>query len=203
MKVRFEHVDKAFGDKIILRNFSLTLPRSGIVALMGPSGQGKTTLLRLIAGLIKPDSGKVTAEYERLAVVFQEDRLLNNMTARGNIIAALDRGQEAIAQTWLEHMGLSGEEDTLPGEMSGGMRRRLAIARAMAYGGDLVLLDEPFAGLDEVTRAQIYPHIFQRDPSRLTILITHDRQEAERLADRVIVLEGMPLRIVADISSQG
>jgi len=198
MKVKFEHVDKAFGDKIILRDFTLTLPKSGIVALMGPSGQGKTTILRLIAGLAKPDSGKVTAEYERLTVVFQEDRLLDGVTARGNILAVLDRKQEALAQTWLDRMGLGGEEDILPAEMSGGMRRRLAIARAMAYGGDLVLLDEPFAGLDEVTRTQIYPHIFQREPNRLTVLVTHDRQEAERLADRVIVLEGSPLQIVAD-----
>jgi len=202
MKICFEHVDKAFDDKIILRDFSLTLPKSGTVALMGTSGKGKTTLLRLIAGLIKADGGKITTEYERLTFVFQEDRLLGNVTAKGNIIAVLDPGQEALAQSWLERMGLRGEEHLLPAEMSGGMRRRLAIARAMAYGGDLVLLDEPFAGLDEATRTQIYPHIFCRDPNRLTILVTHDKQEAERLADRVIVLEGSPLRIVADRSSR-
>lgn len=200
MNIKFERVNKAFGDKIILRDFTLALPKSGIVALMGPSGNGKTTLLRLIAGLIKPDSGIVTAEYKRLSVVFQEDRLLSGVTAKGNILAVLERDQEALVQTWLDHMGLSGEEHLLPAEMSGGMRRRLAIARAMAYGGDLLLLDEPFAGLDETTRVQIYPHIFRRDPNRLTILVTHDRQEAERLADRVLVLEGSPLRIAADRS---
>jgi len=199
MNIRFEQVAKAFGDKIVLHDFTLTLPQRGIVALMGPSGHGKTTLLRLLAGLEKPDRGNVTAEYERLSVVFQEDRLLGGVTAKGNILAVLNRDQDAIAQTWLDRMGLGKEGRLLPNEMSGGMRRRLAIARAMAYGGDLMLLDEPFAGLDEATRARIYPHIFHENPERLTILVTHDRQEAERLADRLIVLEGMPLQIARDV----
>ena len=200
MNIRFEHVDKAFSDKIVLRDFTLALPQRGTVALMGPSGYGKTTLLRLLAGLEKPDSGKVVAEYERLSVVFQEDRLLGGVTAKGNVLAVLNRDQESLAQTWLDRMGLGSEGHLFPGEMSGGMRRRLAIARAMAYGGDLMLLDEPFAGLDVATRERIYPHIFQENPERLTILVTHDKQEAERLADRLVVLEGMPLRIAADIS---
>jgi len=200
MNISFQHVDKTFGDKIVLRDFTLALPQRGTVVLMGPSGHGKTTLLRLLAGLEKPDRGALVAEYKRLSLVFQEDRLLGGVTAKGNILAVLNRGQEALAQTWLDHMGLGGEGHLLPGEMSGGMRRRLAIARAMAYGGDLMLLDEPFAGLDEVTRERIYPHIFHGYPERLTVLVTHDRQEAERLAERLIVLEGMPLRIVADIS---
>jgi len=200
MNIKFERVSKAFGDKIVLHDFTLHLPARGIVALMGPSGHGKTTLLRLLAGLEKPDSGEIVAEYKRLSLVFQEDRLLGGVTAKGNILAVLNRDQDNLAQAWLDRMGLGGEGHLLPEEMSGGMRRRLAIARAMAYGGDLMLLDEPFAGLDEATRARIYPHIFHGNPERLTILVTHDKQEAERLADRLIVLEGMPLRIVGDIS---
>jgi len=200
LSISFEHVGKAFGDKEILKDFSLTLPAHGSVAFMGPSGFGKTTLLRLIAGIIQPDSGSIQTSYRQLTVVFQEDLLLSGLTALGNILAVLDRSQKALAMEWLERMHLLDAKDLFPREMSGGMRRRLALARAMAYGGDLVLLDEPFAGLDDHTREQIYPYIFpHNDTSKLTILVTHDRQEAMRLADRVIVMDGIPLRVSEDV----
>ena len=198
--IKFEKVSKSFGDKVVIRDFSLALPPSGVVAFMGASGYGKTTLLRLLSGLEQPDSGRVVAEYERLSMVFQEDRLLGGVTALGNVLAVLDRKDEVFAMEWLVRMGLGDSAHLLPHELSGGMRRRLAIARAMAYGGDVMLLDEPFAGLDDATREQIYPYMFdRRDTSRLTILVTHDRQEAERLADRLIVMEGPVLTVVEDV----
>ena len=199
--IRFENVSKAFGDNIVLRDFSIELPDSGIVTFMGPSGYGKTTLLRLLSGLEEPDSGKITAEYTRLSLVFQEDRLLGGVTALGNITAVLDTKDEALAFMWLERMGLADSAQLLPNEMSGGMRRRLAIARAMAYGGDFMLLDEPFAGLDDVTRENIYPYIFDKEnKTRLTIVVTHDRHEAGRISDRLIVMNGSPLTIIEDIT---
>jgi len=183
---------------VVLHDFTLELPDSGIVAFMGPSGYGKTTLLRLLAGLIEPDSGQVIADYKRLSYVFQEDRLLDGVTALGNILAVLDTKDEAFAMKWLENMGLEDSANLLPRELSGGMRRRLAIARAMAFGGDFILLDEPFAGLDDVTRERIYPHIFETTIPRLTILVTHDRHEAEQIADRLIIMRGSPLTIAHD-----
>ena len=189
MSIEFEHVYKSFGDKTVIEDFSLKLPDSGTVAFTGASGCGKTTLLRLLAGLETPDSGTISAQFRRLAMVFQEDRLLGGVSALGNVSAVLGRGKKQLAHEWLERMGLGDDFHLLPGEMSGGMRRRLAIARAMAYGGDLILLDEPFAGLDDATREQIYPHVFNSsDAHRLTILVTHDRQEAERFAESIIVL---------------
>jgi len=202
LKIRFENVSKAFGDNVILKDFSLELPDSGIVALMGPSGYGKTTLLRLLSGLTEPDSGKIVAEYKRLSMVFQEDRLLGGVTALGNLLAVMDVKDERLALTWLKRMGLEDSVNLLPQELSGGMRRRLAIARAMVFGGDFMLLDEPFAGLDDVTRERIYPFIFgssdKPDSSRLTVLVTHDQSEAQHVADRLIVISGSPLAIAKD-----
>ena len=197
MCIKLDSVSKSFGEKVVLRDFSLELPESGAVALMGPSGCGKTTLIRLLAGLEKPDGGTVAVQYNRLSIVFQEDRLLGGVSALGNVYAVLGRGKKQLALDWLERMGLKNDSRLLPGNMSGGMRRRLAIARAMAYGGDLLLLDEPFAGLDEATRKRIYPHIFcDGNAPRLSVLVTHDRQEAECYAQRLIVFEGPPLTVV-------
>ena len=199
MGIKFENVSKSFGDNVVLHDFSLTLPDSGVVSFMGPSGYGKTTLLRLLSGLEVPDSGQIIADYNRLTMVFQEDRLLSGVTALGNILAVLDEKNEKLAMQWLDDMGLGDSADLLPSELSGGMRRRLSIARAMAFGGDFVLLDEPFAGLDDVTRERIYPFLFDGDNrSRLTILVTHDRAEAEAVSDRLIVMNGPILTVVED-----
>ena len=199
MGIKFENVSKSFGDNVVLRDFSLTLPDSGVVSFMGPSGYGKTTLLRLLSGLEVPDSGQIIADYNRLTMVFQGDRLLSGVTALGNILAVLDEKNEKLAFRWLDDMGLGDSANLLPSELSGGMRRRLSIARAMAFGGDFVLLDEPFAGLDDVTRERIYPFLFGGgNSSRLTILVTHDRLEAETVSDRLIVMSGSPLSIMED-----
>jgi NitT/TauT family transport system ATP-binding protein len=197
--ISFDNVSKAFGENIVLKDFSLLFPPRGIVSIMGPSGFGKTTLFRLLAGLEKPDSGTVTAQYSKLSMVFQEDRLLSGVSSLGNINAVLDKKDDDLAMMWLRRMGLSDCTDLLPNELSGGMRRRLSIARAMAFGGDFILLDEPFAGLDDETRERIYPYIFNKDePNRLTIVITHDRQEAQFIADRLITMTGPPLTISDD-----
>ena len=198
--MKFERLSKSFDNKVVLDNFCLELPKSGTVVLMGPSGCGKTTWMRILAGLETPDSGRITHEKQRLSMVFQEDRLLGGVTALENILAVLDRRDTALAMAWLTHMGIADACHLLPVALSGGMRRRLAIARAMAYGSDLMLLDEPFAGLDDITREQIYPYLFDHKKSdRLTILITHDRGEAERFADRLIIMDGPPLTVLEDI----
>lgn len=193
MPLVFENVSKAFGDKQVLQGFSHAFPSAGVVALMGPSGCGKTTLLRLAAGLEKPDTGMVLLpSHTKLSMVFQEDRLLPTLDARGNILTVLGPKNEqntALADHCLALCGLAGEECRYPAELSGGMRRRVAIARAMAYGGNLLLLDEPFRGLDETTHRLVTRFVLhgQQARKRLTLLVTHHAAEAA-MADAVVRL---------------
>jgi NitT/TauT family transport system ATP-binding protein len=200
--MKCDNICKSFNGKVILDNFCLKLPDTGVVALMSSSGSGKTTLTRIIVGLEKADRGSIICDKKKFSMVFQEDRLIPGVTALENVMSVLSNGDEEkeVAMYWLDKMGIKASSHLLPKELSGGMRRRLAIARAMAYGGDLIVLDEPFAGLDEHTKKAIYPHIFDKsEKNRLTILITHDRQEAELLANRLIVMKGAPLTIIEDI----
>lgn len=200
--MKCDNFNKCFGDKVVLKDFSLELPSRGVVAFMAPSGSGKTTLTRIICGLEAADGNCFACPKKQISVVFQEDRLLPGVTVLGNVMAVLEKGEEneKLALSWLDKMGIKSSAHLLPGQLSGGMRRRLSIARAMAYGGDLMILDEPFAGLDDLTRKSIYPHIFDdKKNDRLIIMVTHDRHEAEALADRLIVMDGPPLTVVEDV----
>ena len=135
------------GGKTVLDRFSLSLPDEGLTYLMGPSGRGKTTLLRVMAGLLQPDSGRVEMP-GRAVMLFQEDRLFPRLTALKQVEAVLPREREGEAGELLELVELSGEADKKPEELSGGMARRLALARALAVEGEVLLLDEPFSGVD-------------------------------------------------------
>lgn len=199
MELEIKNASIKFQEKTVLDNFSLEFPPSGTVCLFGPSGCGKTTLLNCIAGLLKPDSGEILGtKHRKISYVFQEDRLLPWITAWENVAAVLRGGaaqNAALAKKWLERVGLPGEADKHPGELSGGMRQRVSIARALAYGGDLYLLDEPFHALDEKSKSDMM-NLFQRETaSALKILVTHDPKEAEALADIIYVLSGPPLKI--------
>lgn len=181
------NVTKRFGEKTVLQNFSLRAPENRVLCLFGPSGCGKTTILRLLAGLLTPDGGQVIRDRRlRCSFLFQEDRLLpwagalKNLTAVGIAPAA---AREALAQ-----VGLSAEEAALPDSLSGGMRRRLAIARAAAYGGDYFFLDEPLRGLDEATALRALDCLRGAMRGKGALLITHNPEEALLLADEVIEL---------------
>ncbi|MCH3972195.1 MAG: ATP-binding cassette domain-containing protein [Oscillospiraceae bacterium] len=183
----------------VLQNFSLCLPACGTVCLLGPSGCGKTTLLRLLAGLEVPQSGTVSAP-RQTAVVFQEDRLLPWMTARRNVAAVLHGcRKENLRQAgeWLQKLNLAGSEDALPSELSGGMRQRVALARAMAFGPELLLLDEPFHALDPENRRTCMRLLHQQGQQKLTLLVTHNLEEAKQFADSMIFLQGPPLKIIS------
>ncbi|XOQ48755.1 MAG: Taurine import ATP-binding protein TauB [Eubacteriales bacterium] len=198
-KLEIINLTKTYKDKNILDRFSLTLPEKGTVCLYGPSGCGKTTLLNCIAGLEPYDSGVIAGvENRKIAYLFQENRLLPWISAAENIAAVL-RGNEKQnreeARNWMRLVGLEGEEDKLPAQLSGGMKRRVAIARALAYGGDLFLLDEPFRGLDPESKEQMLSLIKHRTDDALKILVTHDKQEAEILADVTYILSGPPVKI--------
>lgn len=198
MSIAMESVHFSYPDgTAVLSDFSLTLPDTGALCLSGPSGCGKTTLLRLLAGLEIPQSGRIVGlEGRRVAFVFQEDRLLPWATARENVSIVLG-GKEAgaCADEWLRLVGLSGAEDRRPGELSGGMRRRVALARALAYPADLLLLDEPFTGLDKALWRSIAEMMARDNGRRLILLVSHNPEEARRLGAASLPLSGPPLHM--------
>lgn len=188
----FTDVCFAFGEKVILDRFSLTLPLEGVTALAGPSGCGKTTLLRLIAALEAPDSGKIDApKPEQIALLFQENRLLPGLSAKKQVKLVLPRGQDALP--WLEAVGLGHEADTPPEQLSGGMQRRVALARCMAYGQDkhLLLLDEPFTGIDPARAKDLMGRLRKM---RVPVIFSAHDAESLALADRVIRFDGSPIQ---------
>ena len=132
-----QHLTKSFDGNPVLSDFSCTFPDNGIVTIVGPSGYGKTTLLRCIAGLEKPDSGEILGVPERISYCFQEDRLLPWRTALGNLEAVLGRRRREELLCWLDRVGLSEARDKYPSELSGGMRSRVAFARALAFDAPL------------------------------------------------------------------
>lgn len=193
--MELRHITVRFAEKTVLEDFSLVLPDRGVLCLSGPSGCGKTTLLRVLCGLERPQAGRVL-DIPKTAVVFQEDRLLPWLTVERNLTAVgIPQDQAAL---WLQRVGLGAEKKSLPRQLSGGMRRRVAIARALGVDSGLLLLDEPFTGLDEETRKQIYPWLRQASEQKPVVLVTHHREEAEALGATVLELTGPPLRLVQE-----
>ena len=178
-----------YQDVPVLDRFSLSLPSEGISALSGPSGCGKTTLLRVMAGLLVPDSGRVDLPAPP-TILFQEDRLLPWRTAEEHIADVLPRSGRSEAGRWLALVELEGEGGKCPAALSGGMRRRLALARALACGGGTYLLDEPFTGVDEARAARILDRI--RGLGVPVVLSSHE-PVVVAMADRMVSLSGPPL----------
>lgn len=180
MVIRLEHVRKSYGGKPVITDATLEL--RGRLCLFGPSGCGKTTLLRLISGLEKPDAGRVLVpKGTRFACHFQEDRLLPWYTAAENLAMTT-----ANAADWLTRVQLAEAGDKYPDELSGGMRRRVSLARALACESDVLLLDEPLRELDAATEEAMLALIDASAGDRLLVLVTHDRAQAERLGCRII-----------------
>ena len=197
MTITLKNVSKRFGSVEALRALNLTLPEHGTVAIMGSSGCGKTTILQLLAGLIRPTSGTVCCPAQRIAYIFQEPRLLPWRTVLDNIRLAREKNAAKptrSAEEWLNAVGLGECADRYPEELSGGMRQRVAIARALYCDSDLLLMDEPFQGLDEEIRSRIWTLIREarQEEHMLTVLVTHDRAEAVALADTVLTFESAP-----------
>jgi len=207
--VRIVEVARTFGGRrgevAALAGLSLRIEPRETVAIVGPSGCGKTTLLELICGLQRPDSGRIEAA--PAALMPQRDLLLPWLSALDNAALALRaRGLRAVdaraaAAPWFERLGLAGFESARPYELSGGMRQRVSFLRSLLAGKPVLALDEPFASLDALTRAEMQgwlAHALEETP-RTVALVTHDVEEAVLLADRVAVMSSRPGRIVDEI----
>jgi NitT/TauT family transport system ATP-binding protein len=209
MNLKLEHISKRFGSLEVFRDFSLELPEGKITCILGPSGCGKTTLLHLLSGHHQPDAGKISGVDSRhLAYVFQEPRLLPWKTVRGNLEFILSDQEEAgsmseIVDHTLDVVGLRDFQFHYPAELSGGMKQRVALARAFAYPADLVLMDEPFRGLDmkmKHTLVETFRLLWQ-EKKRTVIFVTHDLDEAFDLGEELILFSQAPVELVKRISS--
>ncbi len=203
--------DTASGKLPVLDGFDMSVPEGGFVAVVGPSGCGKSTLTRLIAGLMKPDSGEVwldgqqvTSPRATVGMAFQNPVLLEWRSILKNIMLPLEivptkltkAQQEERARYLLSLVGLEGFEQKRPSELSGGMRQRASLCRALIHQPDVLILDEPFGALDAFTREdlwQIMHDVKEREPFT-GVMITHDLRESIYLADQVVVMSGRPAK---------
>jgi NitT/TauT family transport system ATP-binding protein len=215
--IDIRHVSKSFrrGDSVIeaLRDFDLTIARHEIVAIIGPSGCGKSTLLNMVAGLYAPSQGRIV--YKGSAVtdvntdagyMTQKDNLLPWRSVRDNIAFPLELAgaakaeREARADAVIRQVGLDGFETRYPNELSGGMRKRVCLARMMLYGAETALLDEPFAALDAQLKLAMHDLLLRlaAENGQTVVFVTHDLMEAVTLADRVIVCTRRPAMIALE-----
>ncbi len=208
--VSARNISKNYGDVEALRNMSLEFPRVQLTSLLGPSGCGKTTLLKIIAGLLKPTSGEVEVNGKKVtgpgpdrAFVFQDFALLPWATVLRNVAFGLEmRGvatseREARAEKYIKEVGLAGFENAYPHELSGGMRQRVGLARALAVDAQVLLMDEPFSAVDEQTRRKFQEDLLQlvQNENKTFIFVTHSIEEAVYVSDQIAILLPRPSRV--------
>ena len=197
--IELKNICKSYDDKVVIDNLSLTIEKGSRVALTAPSGCGKTTLLHIMAGLTPYDSGTITGISQKdVCMLFQEVRLFSRFSALENVMAVLKgtrRERKAMAEQWLSKVELEkADMQKLPDMLSGGQQQRVALARALAAQCPVVLLDEPFKGLDSETKAQIYDLANRVLQDKTLILVTHDEEDAKALGCRVLTFtKGMKL----------
>lgn len=190
--LKLDHITKTYGPRVVLRDLSLALSPQECTVILGKSGCGKTTLLRLLAGLEQPDTGTVSRPASlKLGMMFQEARLFPWLTCRENIALGLPKGSSSKeVDHWLSLVQLMEAADQYPAQLSGGMQQRASLARTLAMHSGLILMDEPFAALDYFTRAQLQQEL-RSMVERLSmgvVLVTHNVDEALTLGDRLLIL---------------
>lgn len=183
MDITMTQLSKSFGELEIIKDLNLSLKEGQIYCLMGPSGIGKTTLIHMLMGLIKPDHGSIKGLRDKKpSVVFQEDRLIEHWDAIRNVQLVCDSTVTAsVVEEEFHKVGLKDYNNKPVKELSGGMRRRVAIVRAILAKGNLLIMDEPFKGLDEQLREQVIQYVKDKARDITTIIVTHDKQELEML----------------------
>ncbi len=199
--IHIENLASRYGGLTVFEDLTFTMRGGELLVLLGPSGVGKTTLLRMIAGLDAPSAGQITASdgqplAQRIAYMGQQDLLLPWASLLDNVtLGARLRRQPKnldLAHNLIGRVGLAGREKALPAQLSGGMRQRAALARTLYEQRPIVLMDEPFSALDTITRARIQDLASELLAGCTTLLITHDPQEACRLGHRLLILAGDP-----------
>ena len=215
--IRADGVTAGYGQGPVLADLSLRVAAGEVVAVAGRSGTGKTTLLRVIAGRVRPERGTVRVlggtpadarRAKRIGLVAQDALLHPWLTVLGNVELPLrvntdaDSRAEIEPREWLERVGLGGAARRYPHELSGGMRQRVALARALVTAPDVLLMDEPLASLDELTREDLRGEVMDLWAATCcsVLYVTHDLDEAVVLADRVVVLGGRPARVVGEVA---
>lgn len=196
MDIKLVNLTKYYEKDCIYDHLNLTFSENKITGIMGPSGSGKTTLLNLLAGIIKPEDGSLEGiEKGKIAYIFQEDRLLPWRTVRQNLEFILEEDKTERVTRVLEMVGLLKYQDYYPRALSGGMRKRVSIARAFCYPSNLLLMDEPFSSLDTELKerlAQDFKQLWQQDP-KTVVYVSHNRDELEKLCDTIYRLKGRPV----------
>lgn len=189
-EILIENMSKSYGKQSIFDNVSLKLNTESPVCIMGESGIGKTTLVKIICGLVKPDKGNIYLSTDDITVVFQENRLIEDMDILSNIyyVCGKSVSEEELGKH-LKYIGLAGLEHKKISELSGGMKRRVAIIRAVIKESDIILLDEPFKGLDRVSREIAIEYIRKYCRDRIIILVSHDEEEANLMGAEIIKME--------------
>lgn len=202
MALIVENVRKSYGNLKVLDGVSFLVDKGEFVCIIGESGCGKTTILKIIAGIEEMDDGKITFESERMKIgfVFQDDRLLPWKTVYDNIMFAAKAAgvnlNSRMLKKLLETVGLSGFENYYPKQLSGGMRQRAGIARALAIQPDLLLMDEPFASIDAQTRERMQEELLKIVEGKTVVFVTHSIDEAIFLADRIVVFSPRPAKVL-------
>lgn len=200
---------KSFEDLLVLDKISLEVRKGEFLVILGPSGCGKSTLLQLIAGFNKPDSGKIlidgselTKPDKRFGFVFQDYALFNWKTVMGNVLSGIskEKNKKEIALDMVEKVGLTDFIHHYPHQLSGGMKQRVGLARALAYNPEILLMDEPFGALDAQTRKLMQQELLRllKEIKKTVVFVTHSVIEAVYLADRVIVLSKRPSKIILE-----
>ena len=185
--MKIDILKKAFADKIIFDDFHLDIPDGKITFIMGESGCGKTTLLRIISGLDKDFSGNVVKESDRISFVFQEPRLFPAVSLKENI-EMVQKGTDMSISEILALVELESDASSSPSSLSGGMKMRSSLARALYYNGDIFLMDEPFSALDENMKERLIPKVLTLLKGKTVIIVSHDIEDAKKYADNVINL---------------
>ncbi len=219
--IEVENINKTFISEktkiLVLDNVNFSVGKDEFICIVGPSGCGKSTLLRMMAGLEKPDSGRIlfngqpiTGPSPKIAMVFQLFGLLPWKTALGNVEVPLEvlgvvkQSRVHIAEEYLQMVGLEGFENTYPHDLSGGMKQRVGIARALALKPEVLLMDEPFSSLDELTAKTLRELVMSiwRNPTLPTntfIMVSHNVEEAVFMADRVIIMSPRPAKVIGEV----
>jgi len=187
--LKAENITKRFGEQVVLDGFSYEFPEGCCTAVMGASGCGKSTLISILMGTLPPDSGTVARDTEKLSAVFQENRLCENLSVLSNLRLVTGRRTDRTALLkGLEAVGLADAADKPARELSGGMKRRAALLRALLADYDILFLDEPFKGLDEDTKQTVMEYTREMTAGKTVVLVTHDKSEADFFGSQTITL---------------